>query len=111
MVVIRKAGGTVYMRWPEEYIMGYTLAIMVFALLTEFFFRMVNRFSKESKNFFRWLYVTGLALLVIGAAYRARDVIRVAISETPMGVIFGLIVAVSGLIALVMMLMKDENKL
>lgn len=109
MVVIRKAGGAVYMRWPEEYIMGYILAIMVFALLTELFFRMINRFSKESKAFFRWTYMIGLTLLILTGAWRAKDVIRTDMTQSPMGVMFGLMVAVSGLIALILLLMKKEK--
>jgi hypothetical protein len=109
MVVIRKAGGAIYMRWPEEYIMGCAVAVLIFALLTEFFFRMINRFSKESKEFFRWVYIIGLAVVIVVAIWRAKDVISVDMTQSPMGVMFGLIVAVSGLIALGLMLMKDDK--
>ncbi|HEX2630460.1 MAG TPA: hypothetical protein VHM26_15675 [Chitinophagaceae bacterium] len=97
------------MRWPEEYIMACTVAILIFALLTEFFFRMINRFSKESKAFFRWIYIIGLALLILVGIWRAKDVIKVDMTQSPMGVMFGLMVAISGLISLVLMLMKDEK--
>lgn len=97
------------MRWPEEYIMACAVAVLIFALVTEFFFRMINRFSKESKAFFRWVYIIGLALVILVGTWRAKDVINADMTQSPMGVMFGLIVAVAGLITLVLMLMKDEK--
>jgi hypothetical protein len=89
-------------------IVSYTLAIMAIGLVTEFFFRMINNFSKESRIFFHWMYVIGLSIVVIGGGILGWKLIRFALTSTPEGVMFCLMVVIAGLIGFYMMNLKEE---
>lgn len=90
-------------------IVSYAIVIMIFSLVTELFFRLIGKFSKESGNFFRWVYMVCAAAAIIGGGWLGWKSMKFTFSSTPEGVIFCLIVAVSGLIALVLMLMKEDK--
>jgi hypothetical protein len=67
LAVVRQAGYKIVMNRSFIWLTGVLLA----ALLIETIFRMMNRFSKEQRNLFRWIYVGGSGLigvcLTIGA--------------------------------------------
>lgn len=92
-------------------IVSYAIVIMIFSLLTELFFRLIGKFSKESRNFFRWVYMVCAAVAIIGGGWLGWKLMKFTISSTPEGVVFCLMVAIAGMVSLYLSQpMNETNK-
>jgi predicted permease len=80
-------------------IVSYAIVIMILSLVTELFFRLISKFSKESRNFFRWVYMICAAVAIIGAGWLGWKSMKFTFSSTPEGVIFCLMVAIAGMLS------------